>query len=118
MPITREDISSAVRFWEIGRVPYNFILAAGFVLISFGMQGGLDGVRAMTAVDWASLFVLAVIANALYCLAYPMDLLFQASRWAGLWRRLRPLAWFAGLFTALYLTALVSFVIFVGFGDF
>lgn len=118
MPITREEISNAVRFWEIARLPYNLILAAGFFLISFGVEGGLDGVRSLTLIDWAGLFVLAVIANALYCLAYPMDLLFQASRWAGLWRRLRPLAWFAGLVTALYLTALVSFVVFIGFGDF
>jgi tellurite resistance protein TehA-like permease len=87
--LNREHVTDALKFWELARLPYNLVLAViAAALLSFG-RADIEA--------WLNLalplFILAVIANVLYCIAYPVDLLIQASdfraqrrvvRW-GLW---------------------------------
>ncbi|MCC6981708.1 MAG: hypothetical protein IT535_00405 [Bauldia sp.] len=63
-------------FWEKGRVMYNAILlliAVPFVGFSFWY--------------WPAFIGLAIAANALYCVAYPVDLLMQQTVFAAGWMR-------------------------------
>ena len=94
-------IKDALKFWEMGRLGYNAVLATvtmAWVILTwphfepaFTLRGGL------------MLLVLAGIANVLYCAAYPVDLLLQYSEWRPLWRRWRWLLWAAGTLFALLL---------------
>ena len=97
-----ENIKDALKFWEIGRLGYNAVLAAATVAWvwctwphfepAFTWRGGL------------MLLVLAGIANILYCAAYPVDLVMQYSALQPFWRRWRWLLWAGGTLFALLLT--------------
>lgn len=91
--LNREHVTDALRFWELARLPYNLILLA---IVAGAMWLGEQDLRA-----WAGLaptfLVLAVAANLVYCAAYPVDLLVQASDFRTQWRALRWLAWGAGM---------------------
>ena len=87
-----ENVTSALRFWEPARVVYN-VLLFGVVILWLGLNVILSP-RAGPILD---LIVLAAVANALYCAAYPVDLFVQSSDWRDGWRRLgRPLLFFLG----------------------
>lgn len=93
----RAHITDAIKFWERGRVFYNLVLIALSVAIL--VRGGADESAwlGMTA----PLLVLAVIANLLYCAAYPIDLFVQASDFGQTWRSARwALLAFGTLFAA------------------
>jgi hypothetical protein len=81
----REHITDAIRFWERGRVLYNLALVAISLAVLIAMNPDRQGWFLM---GFALLF-LAVIANLLYCVAYPIDLLVQASDFRSVWRSLR-----------------------------
>ena len=81
----REHITDAIRFWELARVPYNLVLAA--MSLGILVYGGLDELGWIVMA--LPLFILAVIANALYCVAYPIDLLVRASDFRGPWLHAR-----------------------------
>ena len=97
-----EIIEDAVKFWEIGRLGYNALLTAltvTWVVLTwphfepaFTLRGGL------------MLLVLAMIANVLYCAAYPVDLVLQFSELRPLWRQWRWLLLAGGTLFALLLT--------------
>lgn len=97
-----ETIKDALKFWELGRLGYNAVLAlatAAWVVRTwphfapaFTLRGGL------------MLLVLAGIANVLYCAAYPVDLLLQHSDLGPVWRQWRWLLWASGTLFALLLT--------------
>lgn len=100
MMLAREQITDALRFWELGRVPYNLVLL--LVVIAAVWFGG----------DWRILFqlgpalvVLAVAANVAYCVAYPIDLFVQASEYREAWKSVRWLLWLAGTALAALLAA-------------
>jgi len=106
MMLTREAITDALRFWEIGRLAYNLALAA--VAIGGAL---LNGVPLEEALGWLpALIFLAVVANVLYCAAYPIDLLVQASEFRELWRQWRWILWVSGTAFA----ALVAVVLLFG----
>ena len=91
MLISRETISDALRYWERGRVLFNIVLLA-FVLYQFG---GILPALPMTL--WLELIAAAGVANVVYCAAYPVDLLIQASDYRHLGRTVgRPLLWAGG----------------------
>src|SRR6476659_8499497 len=98
----RDAITDAVRFWERGRLAYNLLLAA-VVLAVF--VAGWPATRDAVKVDIAlQLFVLAVVANALYCAAYVVDVVVQFSDFRGIWRRHRWLLLALGSLCAAILT--------------
>lgn len=94
--LNSEHVTDALRFWERGRILYNLALLS--IVLGAVWYGGKDW-RLLLGMAPA-LFVLAVAANALYCLAYPADLLLQASEFRAQWRRLRWILWSIGMLTA------------------
>ena len=95
----RETVTDALRFWELRRIPYNLALIAIVVATV-----GVEKVPALPLNYWGTLGVLAVVANVLYCAAYPVDLFVQMSAWRASWRQWRIALWFVGMFTAGWLT--------------
>ncbi|MGJ3230637.1 MAG: hypothetical protein ACFE0P_02445 [Oceanicaulis sp.] len=84
-----QDIATdAVVFWERGRVGYNLLLAA-ITLANTDFLAGYPAEGLM------GLFVLATLANLVYCAGYAPDLLVQSTRWRRPWRHARwaLLAW-------------------------
>ena len=70
-------VRDAVRFWEPMRIVYNLILAA-WSMVFWGPEifsGRLVDLIAGVVV----LSVFALAANLCYCVAYPIDLVFQLS---------------------------------------
>jgi hypothetical protein len=88
----REHVTDALRFWELGRIPFNLVLVAIVAGILWA-----SGLRPQ-AIVWMApgLFVLAALANVLYCAAYPVDLFVQASEYRESWRGVRWLLWALG----------------------
>src|SRR5262245_17853143 len=82
-----EFAAAALRYWEPRRLFYNLALAAVVVahVASAWPQSG-------SLVTWDNLFVLfllAVLANILYCVAYAVDLFVQFSTLREPWARRR-----------------------------
>jgi hypothetical protein len=89
---SRENITKALKFWELARLPYNFVLAAiALTILAFAR------VDVQTALGMIMpVFLLAVIANVLYCAVYPIDLLVRASDFREPWRIARWGLWLVG----------------------
>lgn len=110
MMVSRENITDAIRFWERGRLLYNLALIA--VSLAVLLPAGLDRLGWYRA--GTGLVVLAVIANLLYCVAYPIDLFVQASDFRKSWRTARwALLVFGTLFAVMlaYLTLAGPYVL-------
>jgi hypothetical protein len=86
-------------FWEKGRVIYNAIL----ILISVPFFG--------LSFYYAPIFLtLAILANVVYCVAYPVDLLMQQTTFAEGWLRIgRWLLLAAGTAFAAFLAISVTY---------
>ena len=97
--------SSALAYWEPRRVVYNLILA-GTVLWQVGARWDELGKPASVEMI-LPLFILAVIANAFYSLAYLPDVFVQLSRFRPLWLRWRWALWLTGTGFATALTYLI-----------
>jgi hypothetical protein len=98
---SRGLIADAMRFWELRRVLYNFVLLA--VVIAW-VVGTWPHFRPMIEVHSLLLLViLALLANACYCAAYVVDLPMQYSAVGDLWRRRRWMLWLAGMLLAILL---------------
>ena len=100
--LTRE----ALRYWELRRLFYNMVLAT-VVLIHFvsawpGSMPLLTRDRALVT------FMLAVVANILYCAAYPVDVLVQFAGLRAQWSRLRWILWTVG---TLFAAAITHFIV-------
>ncbi|HXJ15192.1 MAG TPA: hypothetical protein VNH19_23205 [Candidatus Limnocylindrales bacterium] len=97
----RGVVTNAIRFWELRRLLYNFVLSAVVV--------------AWVAVTWPhfrpmlevhSLLLLAIlglIANLCYCAAYLADIPMQCSALGAVWKRWRWMLWVAGTMLAVLL---------------
>ena|SRR6476620_3272854 len=111
-PAFREAITDAVRFWERGRLAYNLLLATvvGVVFVA-GWPLSRD---ALTTDVAQQLFVLAVVANALYCAAYVVDVVVQFSEFRAPWRRHRWLLLALGSLFAAILARFAARVLFGG----
>ncbi|MEO2017222.1 MAG: hypothetical protein ABGZ53_22935 [Fuerstiella sp.] len=73
----RESFVDAATWWERKRLLYNGVLVI-FAVICWGREIILGGPRVWLG-GGIVLLVFAVIANALFCVAYPVDLAIQAS---------------------------------------
>lgn len=99
----RDVIRDAVRYWERGRVGYNIVLigvaSAWLVLTWPHFRPALTMTCALQGL------VLAALANACYCAAYPVDLAIQRSSFQAAWRRWRWTLWCAGTLLACLLAS-------------
>lgn len=90
--------ADAVSYWERKRVIYNSVLAI-LVLSCWGADILSSGPR-----QWLGaavvLLIFAGIANALYCLAYPVDLAFQMTPLKEAWQRFRWVLFATGVMLA------------------
>lgn len=91
-------ISDAISYWERKRIIYNGVLALlviacwGIDIISGGPQQWLGAAMV--------LLIFAVIANALYCFAYPVDLAMQMTSFRKRWQGCRWVLFVTGVCTA------------------
>lgn len=75
--LERDHIRSAVRFWEFARILYNLALLTLVMILLFVNLGAVEW---SVIVSWApGMFMLAIVANVLFCAAYPLDLIAQAT---------------------------------------
>ncbi len=107
------DISKdAVRFWELRRIIYNFVLLIIAVLTFTVAASGSQRWYSQPALR--AFMHAALWANLLYCTAYGLELLFQFSRWREEWNRIRHLAFIVGLLLASALAGATACVIAFG----
>jgi len=94
--------ATALRYWELRCIAYNAALAAivGIhVLLAWPMS------RDRLTVDTLlGMFILAVLANVVYCVAYPVDLFVQFSGLDAVWRSWRTVLLIVGIAFAATLT--------------
>ena len=87
-------LRDAFGYWERRRIVYNGVLAV-LVVACWGVEIALA-----RPIGWLGaavvLMFFAAIANALYCVAYPIDLVFQSTPWQSSWRRFRWLLFVSG----------------------
>jgi len=98
----RAMLADAARFWERGRVIFNLILVG--VVVTWIVASWPHFRPAMHLFPLFQLIVLGLIANALYCAAYFVDIPMQSSGVATNWRRWRWALWTLGMLLALLLT--------------
>ena len=97
-PALREIATDALRYWERGRLVYNAVL---FLIVACCFVLGLPQSRAHVGLNLLLVFfVLGVIANVLYCLAYVVDLFVQLSALRRAWLRWRWVLFLVGTSTA------------------
>ncbi|MES1201667.1 MAG: hypothetical protein ABUS57_09500 [Pseudomonadota bacterium] len=105
--LNREHVSDSLRFWELGRIPYNLVLAAMTVsVLGAKLWAPLTSFEGMAPLR-PILIIFAVGANIAYCAAYPVDLFVQASNYRDGWRRGRWMLWTVGTLLAASFTWLV-----------
>lgn len=96
----RDILTNALRYWESRRIIYNLLLLGVVVWHLHPVAAGY------TYEGWTStlgsLFVLAVLANVLYCAAYLPDILIQFSNYRQRWLRCRWLLLGVGCLFAVY----------------
>src|SRR5215831_7172482 len=83
----REALSNAIRYWEPRRLIYNASLLAVVVTVFFSNLPGSRGALDFDGLQ--KLFVLAVLANVLYCAAHAVDVVAQLSSFRLGWLRVR-----------------------------
>ena len=94
----RTHLADAASYWEPMRIIYNGVLAV-LVLACWGLEIVSSG-----PAQWLGaalvLMIFAGIANALYCLAYPIDLAFQVVPFIQRRKEFRWLLFAAGVIVA------------------
>ena len=94
----QEIATDALKFWEKSRLLYNGVLVvivAGCWIVSL-----FTGTSPSIVNTVFTLFILATIANMLYCSAYIVDVFVQFSAYQTLWRKYRWILLAFGTFLA------------------
>jgi hypothetical protein len=97
----RALVIDALRFWEPRRLIYNFILAA--VVIVWVVASWPHFRPMFTPHSLLLLAILALLANALYCAAYLVDVAMQSLSVGAALRRQRWALWIIGTLLAILL---------------
>jgi hypothetical protein len=97
----RQVVTGALRFWEPGRLLYNFVLAAVVIIWIVATWPHFRPAFALSSL--LPLAALALIANVCYCAAYLVDIPMQLSPLSAVWRRRRWALWLAGMLIAILL---------------
>ena len=96
--ISREAIANALRFWEPARVLFNV------VLLAYGLVRFWEPLLPLPHKLWTEIVAVAVLANFIYVIAYPIDLTLQATDYRHMWQTAgRPVLWIILLTTGLTL---------------
>ena len=98
--------TSAIRFWERGRLAYNLVLAA--VAIAVYVAGLPGSATRLVADAWLQLFLLAVLANVAFCTAYLVDIAVQFSGFRERWLRSR---WWLLTLGILFAATVAQFIV-------
>ena len=109
-PALRDVTTSAVQYWEPRRIVYNGILAVVVLGCFFASWPS-----SRLALSWDTvqqLFILAVIANVLYCSAYVADVFVQLSGFRAAWARGRAVVLWIGIVFAAIVARFISIAIF------
>ena len=111
MATFKSSITNSIRYWEPRRILYNLVLF-GVVATYFGLHYPASKAQVSLNVILV-LFVLAVLANVAYCVAYLVDIFAQQSDFNDLWVRYRWLLFvvgvlFAGVITRFFAMGLFS----------
>ena len=110
----RDYVTQAIRYWEPRRLLYNMLLVA-VVVLTFWLNLPLS--KAAITIDsilW--LFLLAVLANVVYCAAYIVDIFVQASAFREQWQQFRWLLFTLGVAFAAVLARYFSMGLFAAVG--
>jgi hypothetical protein len=108
----REGATDAIRFWEPRRLIYNAVLAA---IVLLYCAKNYPASKAQLTFDGAQgVFLLAVLANVVYCAAYVADIFAQISGYRELWQRYRWILFVIGMLFAGIITRFVAMGMFVG----
>ena len=92
-------IADSLRFWELRRLIYNLVL---FTVVATWVAITWPHFRPMIEVHSLLLLaILALLANACYCVAYLVDIPMQCSAFNDLWKRRRWVLWLAGTLLAI-----------------
>jgi len=98
----RDIAADAVGYWERRRLIYNGIL---ILIVAWYFVSGLPSSREHAGFNLLLvLFVLGVVANVLYCLAYVADVFVQLSAVRAAWIRWRWVLFVIGTATAAIMT--------------
>ena len=97
----RGIVADAMRFWELRRLLYNFVLCAVVVAWVVGTWPHFQPMFEPHSV--LLLAVLALLANVCYCAAYLVDIPMQRTATGGMWRRRRWALWMGGMLLAILL---------------
>lgn len=110
----KNHITDAIKYWEPRRVVYNLVLA--LIVVYYALPVVLREREFPWITGALGLFVLAVIANILYCAAYPVDIFVQMSDFKDVWVKFRWLLFVTGLAVAGIFTWLLCSGIFMARG--
>ncbi len=102
--------TDAISYWEPRRLLYNLVLAFAALPHALTYWRSTGSVPGIEHAAW--LFVLAVLANACYCLAYIVDVFVQLSRFRAIWRADRGILFVVGLVFATVLAFALGSVVF------
>ncbi len=106
----RDAATNAIRYWEPRRFLYNAVLS--IIVISYFITGLPKSAKLLTFDGFLGLFLLAVIANILYCAAYIVDIFIQLSDFRETWLRYRWTLLLIGILFASIVTRFFSVGIF------
>lgn len=105
--LERDHIRSAVRFWEFARIFYNLALLTLVMILLFANLGAFEW---QVILSWIpGMLMLAVLANVVFCVAYPFDLIAQATP---LNAYITPIRWTLLVLGTLQAIALAAIVLF------
>jgi hypothetical protein len=105
-PQFRASLTNAIRYWERGRLIYNFVLLG--VVGSIFLFHLPQSQQAISFDLLQGLFVLAVLANVAYCAAYLVDLVVQSSGYQAAWFKFRWVLLVLGILFASVITQFVA----------
>jgi len=100
-------LTDAIRFWEIGRIVYNFVLVL-IVLVTFQYHTAWSYVFENVLDIGVMLLLLALLANVLYSVAYIPDVFVQLSSYQDTWRAYRWILFLTGTLIASVLAVLTT----------
>lgn len=104
--LIRDIATDAIRYWEPRRLIYNLVLAC--IVIGYFIAGWPASRSSLTFDGALGLFLLAVLANVVYCAAYIGDIFIQLSGFRETWPRFRWILLLIGTLFASIITRFIS----------